>query len=812
MQALYQVGRPADALAAYGRARMVLAAELGIEPGPALRQIEQAILTHDSRLAGDTATTVPLGISNLPAPVSPLIGRAAELEEVRTLLAEQRVRLLTFCGPGGTGKTRLALAAAEQLAAHSDDGACFVDLAVLDDHQQVLPAIATALDLTGRDRSEHQAAVAGFVRPRQLVLVLDNFEHVLAAWSVVADLLSAAPKLTIFVTSRAPLGISGEQRYDVPPLAVPRTSPLPPLDAVAQVASVELFTARARLVQHRFRLTDDNVRPIAELCRRLDGLPLAVELAAAHARTLTPQRILEEWEHRLSALRAGPRDRPARHQTIAAAIAWSYDTLVPRDRAVFAQLAVFAGAPVVSDVVSICRSDELEYSSVDEALERLADASLINRHVDESGRPRVSMLQPIKDFAQTELAERDKAHELRRRHASHYLTFAESAAAELHGPNQVSAFHRLRAEHAELHHALNWAAGDDGDVEFGLRLVGNLWHYWEITGDVTEPRRAAQACLAQTDAGAPPALLARALSGTATLCWLQGDITEAERLHLAALAAYEADSDHSGIAWTQMCLATQATTRSDYETAERLATEALGAATALADHRTAAFALVILGAIAWYQHDGPRANALQQRALELCRDAGDRWAAAKPLINLADIAEGSAEYDRANVLLIEALETSREMGDHALAIYCVEAIAELRLRAGLSAPAIRLLAACDTYRTEMGLPLEAQERELQDDILAEARLAAGTTKLGLHGPKARRCPSTKRLKKRSAKSTRRASRKPGCHGGEWRRRRSSVRRSKPEIFRCLKRYVAREVYQALPAETPSHFGTDPRMP
>jgi predicted ATPase/DNA-binding SARP family transcriptional activator len=758
MRAMYQAGRPADALAAYGRARIRLAADLGIEPGPALREIEQAILTHDSGLAGVANSTARLGpsnlpaavtplagrdlelvgpspdgqrrhqtrrrIDNLPAAVSPLLGRKAEVDEVRLLLMDQQCRLVTLCGPGGTGKTRLALAVTEQLAADAADGACNVDLAPLRDDHQVLPAVATALGVTARNPAELEAAVAAFLRPRQLVMILDNFEHVLSAWSVPSNLLTAAPRLVMLITSRTPLGISGEQQYDVQPLAVPRRSPLPPLEVLAGIAAVELFTTRARLVEHQFQLTEHNARSIAEICRRLDGLPLAVELSAAHARTLTPDEMLDALEDRLSLLDGGPRDRPVRQQTLRAAIAWSYDALTADEQAVFAQLAVFAGAPLVSDVVAICDPVDGAPASTVDALERLANASLIRRQRDDLGGPRVLMLQTIREFARTELMAHERDPTLHRRHADHYTALAESMAAELNGPDQSSAFKRLRAEDADLYGALVWAASDDGDVDLALRLIGHLWHYWEIAGDVTAARKTAEAVLERA-ADAPLVLLAPALSGVGTLCWLQGDIGEAARLHEKALDAYQAIGHPAGIAWSQMCLATQAAVRSEFAVAETLADNARRSASTLTDHRTVAFALVILGVLAWYQHDGPRARDLQEEALDICRRAGDEWAAAKPLINLADIAEGLGEYDRATMLLLQALRTSRDMGDRALAVVCVEAIAELRLRVGLPTHAARLLAACDTYRTDMALPLDDRERELRDDILGQARLAAG---------------------------------------------------------------------------------------
>ncbi len=309
---------------------------------------------------------------------------------------------------------------------------------------------------------------------------------------------------------------------------------------------------------------------MAELCCRLDGLPLAVELVAAHAATMAPADMMRGLEARDDLLVGGPRDRPARQQTLRATIAWSHDNLSADDQEVFAQLAVFAGAALIDDVVAICNGENHEAAQIIATLERLAAANLIRQHQDPFGNSRVSMLQVIREFAFDQLAASAGPAALQRRHANRYLALAEELAEQLHGSGQAEAFKRLRAEDAELTRALSWAASDHGDTDVGLRLIGSLWHYWEVTGDVTGPRQAARRVFDEaTDI--PERLRAPALSGLATLCWLQGDIDEAARLHDEALLAYHTINDPSGVAWSQMCLATQAVLHSDFDEATRLA-------------------------------------------------------------------------------------------------------------------------------------------------------------------------------------------------------------------------------------------------
>ena len=392
--ALYRSGRQADALDAQRRARRHLVDELGIEPGPELQRLEQAILTHDPALAAPPARASAT-LATLPASPTPLVGRRLELAAVTALLRRADVRLLTLTGPGGTGKTRLALEAAWKLAREHPDGAVFVDLAPLDDPELVAPTIARALGIRESGEAIVGAAV-GALRGRTLLLVLDNFERVNDAALVVSELLAGAPGLTVLVTSRAVLHLSGEHAYAVPPLRLPAGVDVRDLEALARNEAVSLFVARAKAASHGFELTPGNASAVAEICVALDGLPLALELAAAHCRRLSAPVLLARLARKLELLTDGPRDRPARQRTLRAAIQWSYELLESDEREVFARLGVFSGGCTESAAAAVCDAKAHE-------LERLVAQSLLRRDDEPDGESRYQMLETVREFALEQL-------------------------------------------------------------------------------------------------------------------------------------------------------------------------------------------------------------------------------------------------------------------------------------------------------------------------------------------------------------------------------------------------------------------------
>jgi predicted ATPase/DNA-binding SARP family transcriptional activator len=726
--ALYRAQRQGEALEACRAARDFLAEELGVEPGPALLELEHAILIQDPALQRSPGTTNRRQrISNLPAALSSFIGRDTELDDLDELLSRGAVRLVTLVGPGGTGKTRLAMAAAARTERFFDDGACWVALDSVSADNRVLDAVAAALGVPGNASAGLLAATTAFLRPRHLLLVLDNFEQVLGAWPLITDLLDAAPRLQVLVTSRVALHLSGEQRFDVPQLGLPPQRAPITARCIGASEAVQLFVARAALVDRRFRLDDGNAGSIASLCHRLDGLPLAIELAAGHISQHCPAALLKTLSEQLGALGHGPRDVSDRQRTLRGCIEWSYRLLDAPAKHLFAALGVFAGSCDVEAIAAV--ADAGDEPVIEPLLGVLVAHSLTREQPrrDETTTSRFTMLQTVRSYALDVLATQGGESAARRRHAEYYADVAERIGGLLHGPEQAAGVARLDVEEAELDAAVAWAAGeqgDDGDLHLLLRLVGALWQYWQLSGHITFPLRHVEAALCRADT-VDPALRAPALSGAGTLSWRSGHLEASRDYHRRALEDYRRIGDERGIAWSTMCLATQDVVAGDLDSAWMQATTALSLAQGMGNARIVAATQTLLGGIAFYQDDVARAERLQLESLATARAAADPWPAGIALINLSNVTESTGEYDRAMGYVREALQIGRATGDRTVALYGIEAVGELLLRLGAPRRAARLLAAADRYRIDYAQPLDDHERGLKDQIIEETRAAVG---------------------------------------------------------------------------------------
>jgi predicted ATPase/DNA-binding SARP family transcriptional activator len=729
--ALYRADRQADALAACREARKTLATELGIDPGEHLQELERLVLQQDPSLSGpavDGHHRTRQRIDNLPAALTPLVGREAELGEVCSLYRSEDCRLVTVTGAGGTGKTRLALAAAARLGERMADGVGWVNLAPLTRVQQVPGAIAATLGLEASPGEDPLKIAFRFLHTRRLLLVLDNFEHLEDAWPVVLDMLTAAPDLRILTTSRRRLGLRPEYEFELAPLEVPPADPPLPPRLLRAVPAVKLLLNRGRAVRPQLEVNDDNAAVIARLCQRLDGLPLAIELAAAQLRRLNERDLLDDLEVSLAALPDTFRDLPDRQRTLTATMEWSYRLLPDPERLVFDRLGVFAGDPTVTAIHAVCGLTAPDKTSTEVLLSALAGHSLLRRYTDDAGRERVSLLQSIREFARDRLALLPEESKIRRRHAEHYLALAEAVGPQLWGEDQVDAFRTLHTDALDLRAALRWAAGPDGSTELALRLVGELWHYWELTGDVTEQQQTA-ATLVEATPNAAPELRAPALSGAATLTWTLGRYDQAAHLHRQALEAFRLTGNSKGVAWTTMCLAVQAAQNDDRDNAERLAVEALSYPGA--SHRARVAALVVLSRLAFYAGDHPRAFELSQLCADSTRPLGDRWLLGVVLTNLAESMEQAGDYDGAERLLLEVVGGALQLGAYGNVVGYLESLAGVYAAKNSIDSAIRLLAAADAYRTEHGPLLNGEERKRVEGISARARAEAGPVRFGL---------------------------------------------------------------------------------
>src|SRR5438128_8976472 len=454
MLALYRAGRQAEALEAYRAARKVLVEELGIEPSDVLKSLEQQILAQDPELLGfDEPTTSrhdvrPPRTGRLPVPSTPLIGREREVGECCELLRSVRVRLLTLTGAGGIGKTRLGVGIATQVEGEFRDGVFFVPLARLTDPKLVAGAIAQVLGVT-ETNEPIELRLRHFVSSREILLLIDNFEQLLPAVALLGELLEAAPNLKLVVTSRTLLRLAGEHQYSVPPLDLPDPEHVPDADALAGFSAVALFVERSRALNAAFQLSDENAQAVAEICLRLDGLPLALELAAARIRLLSPRELLARLEHRLPLLTGGVRDAPARQQTLRATVDWSYDLLTKAEQTLFARLACFAGGCTLEAAEHVCAA------SLDD-LGSLVDKSLLRERESALGEMRFEMLATVREYAFDRLEASGEGEDFHRRHAEYFVVLAEHAEPEILRANQTEWLERLNADRDNFRAALEW--------------------------------------------------------------------------------------------------------------------------------------------------------------------------------------------------------------------------------------------------------------------------------------------------------------------------------------------------------------------
>ena len=735
----------------YLRTVRVLATVLGLQDGE-----YRALLVAAGREHGSSERSPGGAPPALPLPS--LIGREQLLEHVVALLVQNRTRLLTLTGVGGVGKTRLALAAALAVQAEYREGVVVVELATVPDHTQVLPLLAHRLGLDAAEQSHYLARLNSHLRDRRMLLVLDNLEHLIEARMDLLRLLEACPETALLVTSRLRLGVRGERELEVEPLALPALDVTPDPATLREVAAVRLFVERAQMQVPAFNLTRENASAVATICRQLDGLPLAIELAAARMRLFTAPQLQARLERRLSLLVGGPRDLPDRQQTMRATLAWSYQLLHAAEQTLFQRLAIFAGSCTVEAIQAICGTEQTGL----EADLLLWLEALLNHHLlrrDEvDGMVRLSMLQTVREYAWEQLVATGGDHEVAARHAAYYLALAERRPA-LGSPEEGAVQVQLEREHDNLRAALAWCLANpqEGPPHAALRLCVALDFFWRARGYVSEGRAWLVKALEQDEA-APPALRARAYVAAGFMGWLQsdlepatglveiglglanqaGDLEVCARAHNAlaaivssrgsfvearahceqALALYRAGGTPAQVAIQLNNLGNILMRTGDVAQAAPFLEECISLSERLGHHRLLAFALGNLGTVTSQLGDLVRAGNLLQRALAIFREQADLQNIATVLWSLGRLAFQRDELATARALLAESASSFDQLGSKEDLILALELLAAVLTAQRQARMAAVLLGAADAGRAATGAQRPGAEQQAYDACYA----------------------------------------------------------------------------------------------
>ena len=700
--------------------------------------------------------------TNLPVQRDPLIGREHELTTVTQLIQRSDVGLVTLTGVGGTGKTRLALQVARGLVDAFLDGVWFLDLTPIRDPALVTATLAATLGVTEVAGTALEDTLAAYLRPKHLLLVLDNFEQIVAAAPRVDALLRAAPHLKLLVTSRIVLHLSFEQEYPVPPLPLPEPASaarsVQPVERLLQYPAIALFVQRTQRVTPTFQLTDANAYDVTEICRRLDGLPLAIELAAARVKLLPPPALLARLSQRLQVLTGGARDLPARQQTIRATIDWSYQLLPPAEQRLFTRLAVFVGGWTVDAVEAVCNPDgEVGLDGLD-GLQALLDQSLLQQQGDARREPRFTMLETIREYALERLAARGEAEVVRERHAWYYLALAEDAEPQLDGPQQALWLERLVEDDANLRAALAWSRRAPGNPEIEARLALALFTYWQTRGHFTEAHLSLTMMPEQLG---DPLLRVKALINAGNTALFRGDPARAQGLLETSLALARRADDRMSIAFTQMFLGRTADLAGKHDEARALLEASLAP---LQEHELSsrrAWTLAFLGEVlqnqgqvasamhcfreayriqhamgnadsvawaafgvarvTWQAGDAEQAATWFEEALRAFRKLESASGIAETLCWMGIIATGRGDTNAAARLFHESLSLFQRQAVRIHDALVLEGMAGLAGRVGRGARAARLFGAADALREARGLPLPPFVQPSYKQNLAAAR-------------------------------------------------------------------------------------------
>jgi len=718
--------RPPDA--ATLAARFIPALHLDDEPEWAARLLALAVeARHDDSPTPDATNSSPPP-HNLPLQLTSFIGRSKELADVERLLSASR--LVTLTGPGGCGKTRLAIQVGMALVREYSDGAWLVELAPLADPALVPQTVGVALSIREEGGRPILAMLTDSLRTKNLLLVLDNCEHLVAACAqLVETLLRLCPTLHILATSREALGVAGETTYLVPPLTLPAVNRPLDLETLIQSEAGRLFVERAARASPGFAMTDQDATAVAQVCHRLDGLPLAIELAAVRVKMLTVEQIVERLEDRFHLLTGGSRTALPRHQALSALIEWSYDLLSEAERALLRRLSVFAGGWALEAAEAVCgdggAGGTLQASDVLELLTQLVNKSLVVVEREAGRAARYRMLETIREYALEQLAASGGAETVRRKHAESFLALAQEAEPQLASAARGVWLERLKVEHDNLRAALRWAK-ENGEALIGLQLAGALHWFWWFQGYLSEGRGWAEGALAQTGAlgvGLPTAARAKALWSAGDLTWLQGDYAAARILLEESLAIAQAlgPSGKQNLAYALLVLGLVVRDQGDPVAARPLLEEGVATCREIGDRWALALSLVSLGRTVTLSGDPAAARSILEEGRTIFREIGDKWGLAVSLNNLGLAAFREGDYGRATTLYQEGVALFWQVEERIFTIRCVEELAWVTCRQGNYGRAARLFGAAEAQREAFGASMPPAAHAEHDRHVAGVR-------------------------------------------------------------------------------------------
>ncbi len=665
--------------------------------------------------------------NNLQLEVTSFIGREREIDQAIGMLEQSS--LLTLTGPGGVGKTRVGLRLARTLLDKFDDGVWIVECGSLTDPDFVLPTVVSTIGLTEPAGRPLLAAIVDHLKSKRLMLVLDDCDPVLGECAQLAEaLVRSSPGVRIVVTSREALGVPGEAILPIASLMTPEAGSTIGASDLGEIDACRLFVERARAVQPTFAVSNQNARSVAQLCRRLDGIPLAIELAAARVRALPVEQIAARLDDRFRLLTGGSRAAVARHQTLAATIDWSYDLLTDPERAVLRRLSVFAGGATLEAAEFVCAGDPVDSFEVLDALSRLVEKSLVFTDPT-STEARFRLLETVREYARGRLVEASEGDLTLRRHRDWYLALVDQASsAFFQGPEPVEWLRRLDREHDDLRAVLEWCLDQPGEGQSGLQIAAGLWRYWEIRGHLTEGRGWLERMVAAVGGEVSP-LRANALTGAGNLAFMQGDFQAASNFHEASLTLHRQMGDPQSIAYAANNLANTVVQLGDHARARALYGETIELVRELGDERGAAFGSINLADVATREGDLDTARELHEEVLATVRARGDRWTEAFALDTFARATSRAGDREGARSLHVESLAILEEMGDRRGVARVLTHLADLALSDGDTPRARGLFRQSLVIRQELGdMPGLASAMEglagavATDDPEASARL------------------------------------------------------------------------------------------